>query len=201
MLSKMTGKQEAGRSGGLARAKALSHRKRSEIARKAALRRWRKPDPGFGKTPRGREAVTALVALGRPSTVDPSVDVPRVCLDALKLCRKDACLMRMMPVFLWRFRERLRHFVPENEAQRRLFGYLRAVAARLSGDVFLVEASRHLPPMSEDGPEALLESQGSSPFAVRRMLAEPDAEASSWGFLLGATNGYFESYFEKVKGL
>jgi hypothetical protein len=197
----MTVRQEAGRSGGLARAKALSRRKRSEIARNAALRRWRKPDPGFGKTPRGREAVTALVALGRPSTVDPGVNVAQVCLDALRFCRKDACLMRMMPVFLWRFRERLRTFVPEGDDRRRLLGYLLAVAARMSGDDLMAESSARLRPTSVSGVEALLESQGASSYAMKRMLEAPDAEAFSWGFLLGPTNGYFETYFEKVRSL
>jgi hypothetical protein len=197
----MTVRQEAGRSGGLARAKALSRRKRSEIARNAALRRWRKPDPGFGKTPRGREAVTALVALGRPSTVGPGVDVAQVCLDALRFCRKDACLMRMMPVFLWRFRERLRTFVPEGDDRRRLLGYLLGVAARMSGDDLMAESSARLRPTSVSGVEALLESQGASSYAMKRMLEAPDAEAFSWGFLLGPTNGYFETYFEKVRSL
>ncbi len=109
--------------------------------------------------------------------------------------------MRMMPVFLWRFRERLRAFVPEDDARRRLLGYLLAVTARISGDALLAESAERLRPKSTSRPEALLESQGGSSFAMRRMLEAPDVEASSWGFLLGTTNGYFESYFEKVKDL
>jgi hypothetical protein len=66
----------------------------------------------------------------------------------------------MMPVFLWRFRERLRTFVPEGDDRRRLLGYLLAVAARMSGDDLMAESSARLRPTSVSGVEALLESQG-----------------------------------------
>ena len=95
----------------------------------------------------------------------------------------------------------MRAFVPEGDDRKRLLGYLLAVAARISGDAAMAEFSERLRPTSAGHPEALLESQGSNSYAMRRMLASPDVEASSWGFLLGATNGYFESYFEKVKSL
>jgi hypothetical protein len=107
----------------------------------------------------------------------------------------------MMPVFLWRFRERLRTFVPEGDDRRRLLGYLLAVAARISGDDLMAESSARLRPTSVSGVEALLESQAANSYATRRMLEAPDAEAFSWGFLLGPTNGYFETYFEKVRSL
>jgi DNA-binding phage protein len=158
-------------------------------------------DVKFRQTPKTGRALAAFVTFARPSNVGPKVDVVAACRAALRACRSNASLMRMMPVFLWRFREQFCPGVgvPDGAAGRRLFGYLLCVAARLSGDALMAEASERFRPSTVRRTDPLLESQARNSYTVTRMRANPDAEAASWGFLLGPTNGYFESYFEKVR--
>lgn len=90
--------------GGVARAKALDPSRRSEISRDAARARW-KPEVLTLTQPRDDGEVERFVAFyGNGFAKHGACDPAAVLVSAISACRNNACLARMIPVFIWRAR-------------------------------------------------------------------------------------------------
>lgn len=195
-----------GRTGGLrggpARARSLSSDRRSEIARRAASKRWH-----FSKvvdrTPRTSGELRGYVAFygSRHAKVTAKCSLEAVVLKAAKAVRNDATLARMLPVFLWRLRDKLdwealAKKVPASHAPT--LGYFLQLAGRLGsyggfGPV-IARLRPHVPPK----PEYFFARQRTNVFSAMLADERTPTDAREWGLLTGTPTDSFESYFRKV---
>jgi hypothetical protein len=191
--------QDLGRRGGLrggpARARKLSARKRSAIAKTAATARW-KPTVLTLVPPRDLEEVHCFVAQygNGYARAKEGCDPVVVLLQALTACRNDAGLARMLPVFIYRarleiFKDQQRLLaVPQKEA--RVLGYFLELTCRLGK----LESPRQL--LSE----LRGKMRGPAVFLFHKALAAPRTSllADTWKLVLGESDASFESYFKKM---
>jgi hypothetical protein len=191
-----------GRRGGQARAAALGVRERSRIAREAARARW-EPDVLVLDTPRDREELQCFVAqygngYARSTCEDPISVLHR----AVAASRDDACLARMLPVFIWRAREDFLRSdrvadLPARDACA--LGYFLELALRFGKVSGARVAIRRLRDRA---------SSVTRPFVFFRvmdasMLRDRAAEMTSptarnWNLILGEPDESYESYFKKM---
>ncbi len=190
--------RRGGLRGGPARAKKLGASRRSEIARDAAVVRWR-PTVLVIDQPRDIEELRCFVAqYGNGHARADDCDPAGVLLRAIVACRNDAGLARMIPVFVHRARaeifaepKRLLAVSPEDACA---LGYLLELTCRLG---------------KFDAPRGLLRdlrrksrSLKDPVVLFKRELAARRTSplATSWKLVLGEPDDSFESYFEKVCG-
>lgn len=193
-----------GRKGGLARAETLGAEDRSNIARLAADVRW-KPDLLVLDTPRDHEELQCFVAqygngYAKSTCSDPTTVLHR----AVEASRGDACLARMIPVFIWRAR---RDFLrsdrvadlPARDACG--LGYFFELAFRFG---------RARSPQATISRLRERASSVKNPFVFFRLMdtsilreranemTSPAAKA--WNLILGEPDESYESYFRKMVG-
>lgn len=207
MLSRMAkatsrNMRSLGRKGGLARVDAIGSRKRIEIARRGAGARW-KPRVLVLDTPRDHEELQCFVAqyrngFARSVCSDPTAVLHR----AVAASRDDACLARMLPVFIWRGRQdflRSKHVADLPARDACGLGYFFELAFRFGRSRSAKAAVEHLRERA---------STVNTPFVFFRsmdasMLRERAAEMTSpaardWNLILGEPDESYESYFKKM---
>jgi hypothetical protein len=191
-----------GRKGGLARADAIGTRACAHIARRAAGARW-KPEVLVLDKPRDHEELQCFVAqygngYARSTCDDPTAVLHR----AIAASRNDACLARMLPVFIWRAREdflrsdQLADLPPRDAC---VLGYFFELAFRFGKTRGSGVTIRRLRDSA---------SSVTKPFVFFRlmdasMLRERAVEmtsptARSWNLILGEPDESYEIYFKKM---
>lgn len=202
--------RESGRAGGVARAKALDLNRKSEIARGAAKARW-KPEVLVLTQPRDLEELECFVAqYGNGYAKHGPSDPAAVLVSAISACRNNACLARMIPVFIWRARleifEAPKKLADVSALNACALGYLLELtqrfaeihkAADLRGAKSVIRALRRKS-RSIKAPFIFFHSAGKS--ASRREHAESltSPAARSWNLVIGEPDESFESYFKRA---
>jgi hypothetical protein len=198
-----------GRRGGEARAKVLKPRRRSEISRDAARARW-KPEVLTLTQPRDDEELECFVAFyGNGLAQSRDCDPGAVLVRAAAVCRNNACLARMIPVFIWRARSEVfkdqKRLVDVSAGDACALGYFLELAQRfgassggLPGSASALRALRRKS-KTVVAPIVLFRSMDKS------MLREHAAShtspmARSWNLVVGEPDESFESYFERKVG-
>jgi len=189
--------------GGVARARALSPRRRTQIAQGAAEMRWQ-PECLVLSHPQDDEELQCFVSQygnGHAQSVD--VDSTSVLLRALVACRDNACLARMLPVFIWRARGEI--FEDPKKLQA-------ASAEKACALGFFLELTHRFGKLPEArGTIRALRRQISSvasPIVLFHSMNVPllrdhavrltSPLARSWKLILGEPDVSFESYFKRA---
>lgn len=212
MLDRMSAAQDrhvlgrqGGLRGGVVRAKVLAPRRRTEIARDAARARWQ-PEVMVLSQPRNVEELECFVAfygngLARNHDCDPGAVLVR----AVSACRNNACLARMIPVFVWRARaevfKRPETLTNVSSDDARALGYFLELAQRFGSPSGLRGASNVMRALRRkvgdaSAPVVLFRSMDKS-MLREHAEAMTSAAARSWGLVVGEPDESFESYFKR----
>jgi hypothetical protein len=156
-------------------------------------------------TPRDHGELTCFVAqYGNGVAQSRPVDVVDVLLRAVTACRKDACLAKMLPVFVWRARDRVvghgRRYAALSPSDACALGYFLELAARLGGMSATsdLEALRRVASRVRE-PVVLFESTKAR--FCRELAEQRTSElARSWNLVLGEPDRSFAEYFERMVG-
>jgi hypothetical protein len=196
--------KKGGLVGGPARARALPPARRTAIARLAARARWSRPLVSRN----GQLDLATLVAHGGSSV--GRVRLPRRLeahvVRAIKVSRRDSALARMLPVFLWRMRDRLdpAELVRQagRQGERPTLGFFLETAARLGGSAVFDEPLLRLR-RSARPTRPLYFFVGSANRPWEREAADGGTPpvARAWGLRMNMPWESFASYFEKVAEL
>jgi hypothetical protein len=200
--------RRGGLRGGVARAKSLSPARRAVIARQAARARWSKPALVIDRSPRGHGELLTFVAHygSRVARGTTSHDLEAITLRAVLASRRDPALTRMLPVFLWRVRDRLDLEKLTAAARKRkiapALGYFLEVTSKLGGwrgaDAALAKLRREVRPTR---PKYFFHDTAKHPFAAMAARERTPADARMWGLLTGTPLDSFATYFQKVRDL
>jgi hypothetical protein len=202
--------RKGGLAGGPARARALAARRRAEIAQRAARARWSRPLDLIAPptTPAG---LHAFVAHYGSSLAPPRADLEAraladIALASIRASRKDSALARMLPVFLWRVRDRLdRDALVQSATKSGLAaeaGFFLTVAAQLGVTAVFDDAISTLRPRAHpDQPSYFFEGVRTRPFERAAADLNTPAEARGWGLLMNMPWDSFASYFAKAAPL
>jgi hypothetical protein len=200
--------RRGGLSGGIARARSLSPARRAAIASQAARVRWSKPALVLDRDPIGHGELLSFVAHygSRVARTTTSHDLERIALRAVSASRRDPAMARMLPVFLWRVRDKLNLRKLTAGAKKRksaaAVGYLLEVTSRLGTwkgiEVALAKLRTHARPAR---PRYFFHGAAKHPFAAMAAKERTPSEARKWGLLTGTPMDSFETYFQKVRDL
>lgn len=187
-----------GRRGGNARARALKLRERRAIASTAARARWQPRRLVLGD-PRDHEELQCFVAQygnGR-ALAGPACDPRAILLRAIAACRDDACLAKMIPVFIWRARKEIfdSPLRPTSLSTSCALGYFLELTGRLGGSRVDLRALRR----DRDRVEAPIVwfRFMDAPY-LRELAAERTSSlAASWKLVLGEPDESFSTYFDR----
>jgi len=194
-----------GRKGGLARADALGVRTRTAIARRAAGVRW-KPEMLVLDTPRDHGELQCFVAqygngYARSTCSDPTAVLHR----AVAASRDDACLARMIPVFIWRGRqdflrsERVADLPVRNACALGYFFELAFRFGRFDRSKSAKVTIDHLRERANLVRKPFVFFRLMNASILRERAAEMTSPAArSWKLILGEPDESYESYFKKM---
>jgi hypothetical protein len=138
--------------------------------------------------------------LGSPPSKVASPPLEEVLAEALELAHRDATVARVLPLVLWRQRERLDLDRLVRQASRRdersALGYFLELAGQLGGDVRLVRAARRLRDKRRTKARPFFAGpQG--PYAAALARRNTPKEARQWGFTMNMGLDSFKALFEK----
>lgn len=195
--------RKGGLVGGPARARALSPTRRAAIARRAARARWSKPVVAKADRP----DLLTLVAHAGSSVwpLEPPRRLEALAARAVEASRRDSALARMLPVFLWRMRDRLDSSRLVREARRRgqgpALGFFLEAAQELGGSRIFDRALEGLSGLVPGRPRYFF--HGAERRRFERMAAERTTPtlARRWGFLMNMPWESFADYFAKTATL
>lgn len=196
--------KKGGRVGGPARARALPPSRRSAIARSAARARWSRPVLSRS----GRLDLAALVAHAGSSVA--RVPLPRrleaEVVRAVEMSRRDSALARMLPVFLWRVRDRLDQAALVRQAERKregpALGFFLETASKLGASRVFDEALVGLRATARPKrPSYFFLGSDERPWEKAAAERNTPAVARRWGLLMNMPWESFASYFEKAADL
>jgi hypothetical protein len=202
--------RRGGLRGGPARAKALDLNRRTEISRDAARVRWQ-PEVLVLAQPRDLGELECFVAqYGNGYAQHGPCDPAAVLVRAIVASRNNACLARMIPVFIWRARGEIfedpKKLVAVSALNACALGYLLELtqrfvetheATKLRGAKGVIRALRQKS-RSIEAPFTFFHSTGNS--LARREHAErlTSPAARSWNLVIGEPDESFESYFTRA---
>lgn len=196
--------RKGGRKGGPARARALAPARRAALARRAADARWSKPVVSKDT----RLDLLSLVAHcgSSASPVEPPRPLEAEVLRAVKQSRRDSALARMLPVFLWRNRNRLDLTKLANKAKRQgqgpALGFFLEATSKLAGSRLFDEAlgilSRSVRPAR---PCYFFHGTEKRAFERTAAARATPAAARRWGLLMNLPWESFAAYFAKTSML
>lgn len=193
-----------GRIGGPARARVLPAARRAAIARKAARARWSRPVLSGGApldlaslVAHGGSAVARFPLPGR---------LEREVIRALKASRRNSALARMLPVFLWRTRDRLDmtelRTLARKQRQAAPLGFFLEASAKLGGTRRFDAALRLLrSDARRTRPSYFFSGSANRPYERLAADRATPALARRWGMLMNMPWESFASYFEKTASL
>jgi hypothetical protein len=193
----------------LARARALTSREKTAIARKAARTRWSKPALVIDAArPSDHGELLSFVANygARVARLDVRPNLVDVALRAVEASRRDPSMARMLPVFLWRVRDQIDLAKLAAEAKKRnsapALGYFLEVTSKLrpwnAVKGTLAKLRQHARP---DRPVFFFDKTAANPFEAMVAKERTPAEALRWGLLTGTPTESFATYFRKVADL
>lgn len=191
-----------GRKGGLARADAIGSRRRVEIARRGAGARW-KPRVLVLDTPRDHEELQCFVAqygngFARSACSDPTA----VLHQAIAASRDDACLARMLPVFIWRGQQdflRSEHVADLPARDACGLGYFFELAFRFGRSRSAKATVEHLRERASSINKPFVFFRSMDASMLRERAAEMTSPAArAWNLILGEPDESYESYFRKM---
>lgn len=196
--------RKGGLKGGPARARALAPARRAALARRAARARWSRPVLSKDT----RVDLLSLVAHcgSSVSPVEPPRRLEAEVLRAVMQSRRDSALARMLPVFLWRNRDRLDLPKLASEAKRRgqgpALGFFLEATSKLAGSRLFDEALVILSGSARPARPCHF-FQGTARRAFERTAAEraTPAAARRWGLLMNLPWESFAAYFAKTSML
>ncbi len=193
--------RKGGLVGGRARARALAPAQRTAIARKAARVRWSRPVfPEDG--PADLASVVAhcgssVARLREPRRLESFV------VRAIRASRHDSALARMLPVFLWRMRDRLDLPRLAAEAARQgqgaALGFFLELTAKLGRSRAFDTALARL--RAKTRPSYFFYGTEARPFERLAADRQTPAEARRWGLLMNMPLESFAAYFVKASRL
>lgn len=198
--------RRGGLRGGAARAKAIEPRRRSEISRDAAQARW-KPEVLTLAQPRDLGELERFVAFyGNGVAKHGACDPAAVLVRAISACRNNACLARMIPVFIWRARHEIlkdpKKLVEATNEDACALGYFMELADRFGAPHGGIRGARsvlralHLKSESIASPIVIFRSMDRPMFREHAArLTSPAAKA--WKLVIGEPDESFESYFNR----
>lgn len=205
---------EAMRAAGLARAERtnaeLVYRAETDHPQGRLLRQFAKT-PGQVRTDRRmnddhdvRAALAAVGApLGSPRTKAPPPDLEEALANALVLSHRDPTVARVMPLVLWRQRDRLdvdRLIARASRLdERSALGYFLELAGRLGDDPALVLAARGLRDRRRTKTRQFFAGLG--PHAAALARRNTPKEALRWGYVMNMPLDSFRTLFEKFARL
>lgn len=196
--------RRGGKRGGPARAKKLSARRKSEIAKVAAQARW-KPSVLVLSNPKDHGELQCFVAQygNGYASADDTCDPTAVLIRAIAACRRDTCLARMLPVFIWRARSQIfahpKKLLAVSPEEACALGYFLELTDRLGGKRL---ASKVLPDLRRktktiEDPIVLFHLMNRP--RLREFAATNSSSlARSWNLVLGEPDESFQSYFTQV---
>ena len=199
---------ELGRRGGLrggaARAKALSAGRRSEIARGAAKARWQ-PNVLVLSQPKDHGELQCFVAQygNGHALADDTCDPAAVLLRSISACRDDGGLARMLPVFIWRARNKIfarpKVLLAVSPQEACALGYFLELTGRLGGSRLARGVLRDLRRKAATVKDPIIFFHLMDASMLREFAKERTSPlARAWKLVLGEPDESFESYFAKV---
>jgi len=188
----------------------LVHRADTTHPRAELLRQLANHDVGLDKRKqaRRRERVRAWLAnsgapLGSPELKGTVPPVEEVVVEALWLSHLDATVTRVLPLVLWRQRDRLDLVRLGHAAARRdeeqALGFFLELAGQLGGERRLVEAARSLHDKRRKK-HRMFFSGPHGPRALAATHRNTPKEALRWGYLMNMGLDSFRSTFDKFAG-
>ena len=140
------------------------------------------------------------------ATGDAVGDMEAIAVRAIKASRRDSAMARMLPVFLWRLRQRLDLARLVKAARRQglapALGFFLEVASILGEGSPFEEALTQLRPSAPPArPAYFFEGTSLRPFERAATDLNTPAEARRWGLLMNMPLDSFASYFRKVAAL
>lgn len=199
---------QAGRRGGLrggvARAKALSSKRRVEIAQDGARSRW-KPEVLVLSQPRDLEELECFVAFyGNGVAKHGNCNPGTVLVQAVSASRDNACLARMLPVFIWRARNEVfkgLKLPKTRDVDARALGYFLELTQRftatrggVSGAARVLRALRQ---KSRENTPAVFFRSMDKPMLREHAARLTSPSAKAWNLVMGEPDESFESYFNR----
>jgi hypothetical protein len=143
-------------------------------------------------------AAGAPLGSSQPMATGPPLE--EVLANALELSHRDATVARVLPLVLWRQRNRLNLQRLVQNASRRderaALGYFLEVAGMLGGDAHLVQAARHLRDKRRTKARPFFVGQ-QGPYAVAVVRRNTPKEALRWGYLMNMGLDSVRAMFEK----
>jgi hypothetical protein len=190
--------------GGRARARALTPSRRRAIARDAARARWSKP---VLEEDTRLDLATLVAHVGASvARVAPPPDLEAQVVRAIEASHGDSALARMLPVFLWRMRQRLdlREVVrrARSQGEGAALGFFLETAGKLGRSRVFDEALVRLrSSVRAARPTYFFDGTAGRPFehAVAELRTPPVARR--WGLLMNMPWESFASHFEKTSRL
>lgn len=189
-----------GGKGGRARAQALGAQARSDIARRAAVARWT-PKKLVLATPRNHGELQCFVAQYKNGYAPSTCRNPTAVLHrAIAAARKDACLARMLPVFIWRGREDFLKAesltqLPAQDACA--LGYFLELAFRFGGSNAADEVILRLRQRARGVEPFVFFRLMENAFSPERTVMMTSPAARAWNLILGEPDEGYESHFRK----
>ena len=179
------------------------------IAREAARTRWSKPLLVIDRSPRDHGELLAFVAHygTRVARTTSTCGLERVALRAVEASQRDPALARMLPVFLWRVRDKLHldEMVARARKKRGMapaLGYFLELTAQLGSwrgfDGAVAKLRTHARP---ERPRYFFRETARNPFEAMAADERTPEEARRWGLLTGTPTDSFATHFRKTAHL
>jgi hypothetical protein len=141
--------------------------------------------------------------LGSPRRRTPPPNLEEALAEALVLSHRDATMARVLPLVLWRQRDRLdlERLVGEatHRDERSTLGYFLELAGQLGGDPALVKAARRLHDRRRTKARPFF-AGSLGPHAAAAARRNTPKEALRWGYVMNMGLDSFRAMFEKFAG-
>lgn len=197
--------RQGGLRGGVARAKALSSRRKSEIAKIAAEARW-KPGVLVLSQPKDHGELQWFVAQygNGYALADDTCDPAAVLLRSISVCRHDGGLARMLPVFIWRARDKIfarpKRLLAVSPEEACVLGYFLELTSNLGGVLLARGVLRDLRRKAAPVEKPIVFFHLMNRSMLREFAEERTSGlAKSWNLVLGEPDESFKSYFARAE--
>jgi len=138
--------------------------------------------------------------IGSPRPKTPPPDLEEALVEALGLSHRDATVARVLPLVLWRQRDRLDLDRLVRQASRRdersALGYFLELTGQLGGDPALVQAARRLRDRRRTKARPFFAGP-LGPHAAAAARRNTPKEALRWGYVMNMGLDSFKAMFEK----
>jgi hypothetical protein len=167
----------------------------------ADARTYRTASEERSSTDRVRSALVAAGApLGAAPLEDTAPELEETVVEGVALAHEDATVARVMPVVVWRQRQRLDLdklvALATRRNERQATGYFLELTGRLGGDQRLTATAKRLRDKRRSRLQMFFVGPR-GPMAVKTARSKTTPLARSWGFLMNMDHNSFASAFAK----